>query len=111
MKRLIGKLALSSTLAIAALGCGHPYYPPPPPPPPPQVPAGPTIIQIAERNGFSIGRQDGARAARLGEVFHPRRTRDFRVTPGYDPQMGPYKVYRGVFRRAFLNGYRRGYYR
>ena len=110
MKRLIGDLAISAMLAVAALGCAHPCYPPPPPPPP-QVPAAPTIIQIAEQNGFSFGRQDGARAARLGEVPHPRRTRDFQVTTGYAPQMGPYGVYRRAFRRAFLNGYRRGYYR
>ncbi len=110
MKRLIAKLALTSTLALAALGCSHPYYPPPPPPPP-QAPAGPTIVELAERNGFSMGRQDGAQTAQLGEVFHPRHTRAFRTTPGYNPQMGPYHVYRDVFRRAYLNGYRRGYYR
>lgn len=110
MQRIVSKLALASTLVLSSLGCARAYYPPPPPPPP-QVSAAPTIVEIAERNGFSMGRQDGARAAQLGQLFHARHTRAFRVTPGYDPQMGPYNVYRNAFRRAYLNGYRKGYYR
>ncbi|MGC9198575.1 MAG: hypothetical protein ACP5E5_06495 [Acidobacteriaceae bacterium] len=109
MKPPVIKLALACTLALASLGCTHAYYPPPPPPPPPPSVA-PNIVQIAESNGFSMGRRDGARAAQLGQLFHARHTRTFRLTPGYNPQMGPYNVYRHAFRRAYLKGYREGYY-
>ncbi len=57
MKRSIVMLALSSALLFVALGCAHTYYAPPPPPPMAQ---GPTLVQLAERNGFSTGRSDGA---------------------------------------------------
>lgn len=110
MKRSILMLALSSALLFVSLGCAHRYYPPPPPPPPP-VAQGPSIVQLAEHNGFAMGRNDGARDAERGIPFHARRTRAFHDTPGYDPQLGPFHVYRDAFRDAYLRGYQRGYSR
>ena len=109
MKRSILMLALSSTLLFAALGCAHRYYPPPPPPPP--MAQGPSIVQLAERNGFTTGRNDGAIDVQRGAPPRPRSTRAFHDTPGYDPQLGPFPVYRNAFRNAYLRGYRRGYNR
>lgn len=102
-------LAASSSLLFVALGCSHPY-PPPPPPPPPMRP-GPTIVQLAQRNGFDAGRNDGAVDAQRGMPPHPRRTRTYHDTPGYNPQLGPFPVYRDAFRNAYLDGYQRGYNR
>jgi len=69
------------------------------------------LVQLAERNGFETGRSDGARDSASGEPFHARRTRAFHDTPGYDPQLGPFPVYRDAFRDAYLRGYDRGFYR
>jgi hypothetical protein len=110
MKRPIWMLALSSTLAFVALGCSHPHYYPPPPPPPPMA-QGPTLVQLADRNGFQTGRSDGAMAAERGQPPRPEHTRAFHDTPGYDPQLGPFNVYRNAFRDAYLRGYQRGYNR
>jgi hypothetical protein len=110
MKRSILMLALSSSLLFVALGCAHPYYGPPPPPPPPMA-QGPSIVQLAERNGFQTGRTDGAMDADRGAPPHPRHTRAFHDTPGYDPQLGPVPVYRDAFRNAYMRGYQRGYNR
>jgi hypothetical protein len=107
MKRSILMLAVSTTLLFVALGCARTYYPPPPPPPP--IAQGPSIVQLAERNGFTTGRSDGARDAESGIPYHARRTRAFHDTPGFDPQLGPFPVYRDAFRNAYLRGYRRGY--
>jgi hypothetical protein len=107
MKRPLVMLTLSSTLLIAAVGCAH-HYPPPPPPPPPMV-QGPTLVQLADRNGFQTGRSDGAMAAERGQPPRPEHTRAFHDTPGYDPQLGPFNVYRNAFRDAYLRGYQRGY--
>ena len=110
MKRPILMLALSSTLCFVALGCSHPHYYPPPPPPPPMA-QGPTLVQLADRNGFETGRSDGSMAAERGLPPRPEHTRDFHDTPGYDPQLGPFPVYRNAFRDAYLRGYQRGYKR
>ncbi len=109
MKRLPPVLtAACSLLLIAGTGC-RPAYAPPPPPPPPLQP--PPLVQLAERNGFETGRSDGARDANAGAPFIARRTRAYHDTPGYDPQLGPFPVYRDAFRNAYLRGYDRGYYR
>jgi hypothetical protein len=105
MKHPLALLALSSTLFFAAVGCSHPHYYPPPPPMAP----GPTLVQLAERNGFQTGRSDGAFAAERGQPPRPEHTRAFHDTPGYDPQLGPFNVYRNAFRDAYLRGYQRGY--
>lgn len=97
----------ATALLGAAVGCAHPYYPPPPPPPPPVVQS--PLVQLAERNGFMTGRAEGARDAQAGAPFHARHTRAFRDTPGYDPQLGPFPVYRDAYRSAYLRGYHRGY--
>jgi len=110
MKRSILMLSLSSSLLFVALGCAHPYYGPPPPPPPPMA-QGPSIVQLAERNGFQTGRTDGAMDADRGAPPHTRHTRAFHDTPGYDPQLGPFPVYRDAFRNAYMRGYQRGYNR
>ena len=110
MKRSILMLALSSSLLFVALGCSHPYYGPPPPPPPPMA-QGPSIVQLAERNGFQTGRTDGAMDVERGAPPRPRHTRAFHDTPGYDPQLGPFPVYRDAFRNAYMRGYQRGYNR
>ncbi len=102
-------LPITLTLIFASVGCDH-DYPPPPPPPPPIVQISP-LVQLAERNGFAIGRNEGARDAINGVPFQARRTRSYHDTPGYDPNVGPFPVYRNVFRNAYLRGYDRGYYR
>jgi len=109
MPRLPFVLTAACSLALlAATGCHPAYYPPPPPPPPLQQPP---LVQLAERNGFETGRSDGARDANSGAPFIARRTRAYHDTPGYDPQLGPFPVYRDAFRNAYLRGYDRGYYR
>ena len=109
MKRTSLLITAACSLALlGSVGCHHTYYPPPPPPPP----AGPPpIVQFADRNGFETGRSDGAREAGAGYPFAPRRSRAYHDTPGYDPSMGPFNVYRDAFRNAYLRGYDRGYYR
>jgi hypothetical protein len=109
--RFFFRAASLLTLLVAlglTVGCSHPYYPPPPPPPPPSGP--PPIVQMAERNGFEAGRADGAREAAQGFPFAPRRTRAYRETPGYDPNVGPFPPYQNAFRNAYLRGYNEGYY-
>ncbi len=110
MKRRSSLLAVTSTLLLAAVGCAHNYPPPPPPPPPPMVQVSP-LVQLAERNGFATGRAEGARDATNGAPFQARRTRAYHGTPGYDPRLGPFPIYRNAFRTAYLRGYDRGYYR
>ena len=97
---------VASTLLFAAAGCAHPYYPPPPPP---MAQVSP-LVQLAERNGFMTGRAVGASDAQAGAIFHPRHTRAFHATPGYDPALGPFPVYRNAYRNAYLRGYHVGYY-
>jgi hypothetical protein len=108
MRRLTLPTALFATLLVT--GCGpRTYYGPPPPPPPGY--AVPPLIAQAERDGFRMGNEDGARDAYQGRGYHPRGDRNFKVTPGYDPAMGPYPPYRDRFRNSYLRGYDRGYYR
>lgn len=109
MKRPYYLFAVTLTLTIASVGCAH-NYPPPPPPPPPMVQVSP-LFQLAERNGFATGRNEGALDATNGVPFQARRTRAYHDTPGYDPNLGPFPVYRNAFRTAYLRGYNRGYYR
>jgi len=108
MKRTPLMIGALTALLFTAAGCAH-HYPPPPPPPPPMAQS--PLVQLAERNGFETGRSDGARDSASGEPFHARRTRAFHDTPGYDPQLGPFPVYRDAFRDAYLRGYDRGFYR
>ncbi len=68
------------------------------------------LVQLAERNGFMTGRAVGASDAQAGAIFHPRHTRAFHATPGYDPALGPFPVYRNAYRNAYLRGYHVGYY-
>ena len=100
--------ATGSILLMTGLGCANHYAPPPPPPPYAQVPP---LFQIADRNGFQTGRADGNRDANYGYRYAPRRTPAYHVTPGYDPQLGPFGPYRSAFRSAYLRGYDAGYYR
>lgn len=99
-------VAAAATLLLA--GCAPHYYPPPPPA---AYAPGPSLVQLAERNGFETGHADGVRALSLGAHYSPRHTRAFHDTPGYDPQLGPFPVYRDAFRNAYLRGYDRGYHR
>jgi hypothetical protein len=98
-----------SSVAVAALGCAPAYVAPPPPPP--AVAQAPPLIQLAERNGFEAGRQDGARAVESGYPYAARSTRAYFDTPGYDPNLGPFLEYQNAFRLAYLRGYDRGYRR
>lgn len=109
MKRPSYLLTVTFTLILTTVGCAH-SYPPPPPPPPPIVQVSP-LVQLAERNGFAMGRSEGDHDASNGVGFNVRHTRAYHDTPGYDPQMGPFPIYRNAFRNAYLRGYDRGYYR
>ena len=68
------------------------------------------MIQLAERNGFQLGRDEGARDAYEGG-YRPEAHRSFHDTPGYDPGLGPFGPYREAFRRAYLRGYERSFNR
>jgi hypothetical protein len=105
MKRFPLMLVVASTLLFAGVGCARPYYPPPP------VAQASPLVQLAKRNGFMTGRSEGAHNAELGASFRARHTRAFHDTPGYDPQLGPFPVYRDAYRDAYLRGYQRGYNR
>lgn len=100
-------ISFAALLALVSTGCATRYYPPPSA----YAPGPSPLVQLAERNGFETGRADGARAVSLGVRYSPRHTRAFHDTPGYDPQLGPYAVYRDSFRNAYLRGYDRGYRR
>lgn len=101
--------AVSSLLLGAALGCSHNnYVVAAPPPPPVEVPP---LVQLAEHNGFEMGRADGVHALWAGGPNDPRAMRNYNVTPGYDPRLGPFPVYRDAFRDAYLRGFERGYHR
>ncbi|MFC6644695.1 hypothetical protein ACFQBQ_03630 [Granulicella cerasi] len=100
LRRLV--LATFSGLALTvAVGCAH--RPPPPPPPPPP------IVQFAEHAGFDTGHADGQRAAYNRAPADPYHTRAFQETPGYRPGMGPFRLYRESFRRAYVQGFGAGY--
>jgi hypothetical protein len=107
LKLLFPTLATASFLLA---GCAHPVYYAPPPPPGAYVEPAP-LIQLADRNGFRAGQEDGARDAYSGRGYHPQADRPFRNAPGYDPALGPHAPYVEHFRGAYLRGYDRGFYR
>ena len=96
-------------VTLFATGCASHVYAGPPPPPPGY--AVPPLIERADREGFRMGSDDGARDAYNGRGYRPRADRKFKETPGYDPALGPYPPYRDRFRAAYLRGYSRGYNR
>ena len=109
----IGRFALPAVVFATLLvtGCAsHSYAGPPPPPPPPGY-AVPPLIEQAQREGFRMGTEDGARDAYNGRGYHPKSDRKFKETPGYEPALGPYSPYRDHFQEAYLRGYYKGYNR
>lgn len=101
---------LAPAIAAACLlasGCAQRVYGPPGPPPPPV----PNILDIADHNGYRAGFDDGVRDAVHGFGYQPRHDRRYADTPGYDPDMGPYRPYRNAFRSAYLRGYYDGFHR
>jgi hypothetical protein len=78
--------------------------------PPPSYAWPSPLVQEADRLGFRSGSEDGARDAAYGNGYHPRRDRKYADTPGYDPGLGPFPVYRDYFRTAYLRGYDSGFY-
>ena len=107
--RQIG-LVLVAGASLMLAGCGPRYYPPPPPPPPPPYTAVPPLVQQAEQSGFRAGVDDGARDAMNGYGYHPQGDRNYAITPGYDPHLGPLGPYRKYFRNAYRRGYYKGFY-
>ena len=97
-----------AALLIAGCSSNH-YYAPAPPPPPYGYRGQPQQIDMAERQGFRAGVDDGTRDAYAGKKFRPEHDRKFHEPPGYDPQMGPYGVYRDAFRNGYVHGYANGY--
>ena len=112
MKSRLSALPLAALACLFTAGCAsHPaYYVAAPPPPPPGYAVPPMVAQ-AQREGFRMGSSDGARDAYNGVGHHPKHARAFHDTPGYDPAMGPYNVYRDTFRQSFIQGYDQAYYR
>ncbi len=109
MKRPLMTLAFFGSLALVAVtGCAHNTYVAAPPPPPVNAPP---LVQLAERDGFKTGRADGERDSINGIRFKPEATRAYHDTPGYDPRLGPFPVYRDAFRNAYIRGYNIGYRR
>jgi len=101
-------LPLVAAACLFTAGCApHPYYAPPPPP----YNGVPPLIDRADHEGFRAGTDDGARDVSNGFGYHPKRDRKFQATPGYDPALGPYGPYRDAFRRAYLRGYDKAFYR
>jgi len=100
-----------AAVMLAAAGCAsHPYYYAAPPPPPPAGYAErPPLVEVAQRNGHFAGRDDGARDAYRGSGYRPQHDHNFRSTPGYDPSLGPFDVYRQSYRDAYLRGYDEGF--
>lgn len=103
-------LPLIAAACLLTAGCAHRTYVGPPPPPPP-YPGPSPLIQSAEHRGFRAGVDDGARDAYNHLGYHPKRTRNFHDTPGYNPSFGPFGPYRSTFRDAYLRGYNQGFYR
>jgi hypothetical protein len=113
MRQLVFASAAIALGAVMMTGCSHPDYYPPPPPPAPLVYSNqvPPLVQIADRNGFQAGYNDGSRDAYYHAAHRPRRQRAFKDAPGYDPQLGPFPPYVDAFRAAYLRGYDKGYFR
>lgn len=108
IRRIVLPAAIFATLLVT--GCASHTYVGPPPPPPPGY-SVPALIERAEREGFRMGSEDGARDAYYGRGYRPKADRKFKETPGYDPSLGPYPPYRDRFRDSYLRGYSRGYNR
>jgi hypothetical protein len=105
-------LTAGAAAMLMIVGCSshHYYYAAAPPPPPPAGYAQrPPLVEIAQRNGHIAGRDDGARDAYRGSGYRPNHDRNFRATPGYDPALGPFDVYRQSYRDSYLRGYDEGY--
>lgn len=102
-------LPFIAAVCLLTAGCAHPTYVGPPPPPPP-YPGPSPLIQSAEQQGFRAGAADGSRDAYNRMGYHPKRTRAFHDTPGYNPAFGPFGPYRAHFRDAYLRGYYQGFY-
>lgn len=98
--RLLAPAVLAACLLTA--GCAERAYGPPVPPPPY---SGNALVVEADRRGFRAGADDGARDAVNRTGYHPRRNRLYAETPGYDPSLGPFALYRNTFRNAYLRGY------
>jgi hypothetical protein len=99
-------LFVITAACISTTGCArHPYYPPPP------LAGAPPLIVRANREGFRAGSEEGARDRVNAVGYRPRRDREYRDTPGYDPALGPFGPYRDAFRNAYLRGYEQGYRR
>lgn len=111
LKAMVRPAALFATILVTGwvTGCASHNYAYVAPPPPPPGYAVPPLVQRADAEGFRMGSSDGARDAYNGRGYHPKSDRKFKETPGYDPTLGPYAVYRDQFRSAYLRGYTRGY--
>ena len=81
------------------------------PPPPGIVAPSQALFDLASRNGFRTGHDDGARDVYYGVRYEPRRTPAYHNAPGYDPNLGPFEPYANTFRNAYLRGYDEGYTR
>lgn len=106
----ITALLLFATMPLFGAGCAsRPAYRYYSAPPPPAYRAVPPMVQMADREGFRAGVEDGGRDGYERHGYRPQEHRTFRDTPGYDPGMGPYPPYRDSFRRAYERGYSQGY--
>ena len=107
----IASAAAMLCAAFALAGCNNEHASAPLPPPPPSY-AGqvPPIVQLAQRNGYRAGFDDGGRDAYYNAGYTPRRDEKYRDSPGYDYRLGPIPVYVDAYRNAYLRGYDKGFY-
>lgn len=99
-------------LLLSVFGCErNEVYASAPPPPPPIAYARevPPLVQLAQRNGFRAGQDDGARDAYYRADYGPRRNETYTGAPGYDYRLGPIQPYVDAFRNAYLRGYDKGF--
>ena len=111
MKRLLPGFLLLAGLTLS--GCDdRPYMvtPPPPPPPIPVAVAPATNADLAIKNGFRLGLDEGDRDSSQGLKFDLKRAAAYHDTPGYDASLGSMEEYAGNFRVAYARGYDKGYY-
>ena len=111
MKRVGSSFLLLAGLALS--GCDdRPYMvaPRPPPPPVPVAAAPTTNLELAGKNGFRLGLDEGDRDSSQGLKFDPKRAAAYHDAPGYDSSLGPSGEYADAFREAYLRGYDKGYY-
>ena len=71
----------------------------------------PPLVQLADRNGFRAGFDDGNRDLYYRAGYDPRRNPAYRDAPGYDYHLGPIPPYVDAFRIAYLRGYDKAFYR